>query len=123
MSEEIAVPVVGVAKKELALRVADAVAENTELTETVEKLRAELVTLRTEITTEEASLRAEIALLVEEREAAIKDADTLREKLAALRAALTRDGKVLDIKCRTMSELYVRETIEQRLRGVLQVSA
>jgi hypothetical protein len=51
---------------------------------------------------------------------AVQDAAVLREKLDALRADIASDGRVLDIKCRTMNELYVRETIEQRLKAAIQ---
>jgi deoxyinosine 3'endonuclease (endonuclease V) len=120
MSAESAVPVIGVAKKELALRVADALAENSELTETVEKLRSDLVALREETERQIEAAHSERDAAVAATNEYAAEAATLREKLDALRAALASDGKVLDIRCRTMSELYVRETIEQRLRGVIQ---
>lgn len=113
------IEVVGVAKKELALRVANAEQENEELTATVEKLRGDLVAQREEAEQQIKAANEERDLAAAAMEKAVEEADLLREQLSSFREAFSPDGEVFALKCNTSASLYARETLKQRAAQVL----
>jgi hypothetical protein len=90
-----------------------------------ERLYAEAAELRAQVTDLTADLEkfsAEVVVREQERDAAIAEADAMREKVSALKADLSRDGAVFgrDFHFKTEGAMYALETIEQRVRGAIE---
>jgi polyhydroxyalkanoate synthesis regulator phasin len=103
---------------------AEAVEQPTELT-TEERLASEVEDLRaqvSELIADTEGFHSELVFREQERDASNAELASLREKVSALKADLSRDGSVfgLDFHFKTEGALYARETIEQRVRLAIE---